>query len=110
MPPQPSVDHRFLLANERTFLAYVRTAISLQVAGLAVLQFLTTGQTGLRVTLGLLLVAVGSYVALAGFGRFRANERSIRAGEELHAARATAPVTIAVVAIPLIAAFLLAVL
>ena len=46
------VDYRFLLANERTFLAYLRTALSLQVAGLAVLQFLTKGHSSLRLTLG----------------------------------------------------------
>jgi putative membrane protein len=42
------VDARFLLANERTFLAYVRTALSLQVAGLAVLQFLTEADQVVR--------------------------------------------------------------
>jgi putative membrane protein len=46
------VDYRFLLANERTFLAYVRTALSLQIAGLGVLQFLTNGHNVLRLVLG----------------------------------------------------------
>lgn len=110
MPQQDPVDYRFLLANERTFLAYVRTALSLQVAGLAVLQFLTEGNSGLRIGLGLVLVGIGSYVALAGYLRFRANERSIRAGLEMHAARSTTPLAAAVVGVPLIAAVLLAVL
>ena len=42
------VDYRYLLANERTFLAYLRTALSLQVAGLGVLQFLTHGSDAVR--------------------------------------------------------------
>ena len=34
-------DARFLLANERTLLAYVRTALTLQAGGIGVLQFVT---------------------------------------------------------------------
>jgi putative membrane protein len=101
------VDYRFLLANERTFLAYLRTALSLQVAGLAVLQFLTKGHTSLRLTLGIALVAVGSYVGLVGYLRWRSNDRSIRAGAAMHANRATSVIAIAVVGIPLVAAVLL---
>jgi len=108
MSQQGPADYRFLLANERTFLAYVRTALAFQVAGLAALQFLTHGHAGLRIGLGLLLVGTGSYLALAGYLRFQANERSIRSGEEMHVARSTAPVTIAVVGVPLIAAVVLA--
>jgi len=52
------VDYRFLLANERTFLAYIRTALALQLAGLAVLQFLTHGHQGLRLALGVLPASV----------------------------------------------------
>ena len=101
------VDHRFLLANERTFLAYIRTALALQLAGLAVLQFFTQGHHVLRLVLGVLLVAVGSYVGVAGLLRYRRNDRSIREGEELHANRAASPIAAAVVIIPLAAAILL---
>jgi len=72
-----------LLANERTFLAYLRTALALQVAGLAVLQFLDVGYGGVRPMLALALVAVGSYVGVAGFRRYRENERAIRAAQEV---------------------------
>jgi len=101
------VDQRFLLANERTFLAYIRTALALQVAGLAVLQFLTQGHGVLRLVLGVLLVVIGSYVGLAGLLRYRRNDRSIRHGEELPANRAASPIAAAVVVIPLAAAILL---
>ena len=106
--PDDGVDYRFLLANERTFLAYVRTALALQVAGLAVLQFLAHGHGALRTFLGLALVVVGSYVGLAGYRRFRDNDRSIRAGAEMHTTRAaSSAIAGAVVAIPLVAAVLL---
>ena len=67
-------DYRFLLANERTFLAYVRTALALQVAGLGVLQFLTHSHDAVRYTLGLALVLAGSFVGVSGYRRFRDNE------------------------------------
>ena len=104
------VDYRFLLANERTFLAYIRTALALQLAGLAVLQFLTHGHQALRLVFGVLLVAVGSYVGLAGFLRYRRNDRSIREGAEMHANRAVSPIAAAVVVVPLVAAILLTLL
>ena len=110
MPQEGPVDYRFLLANERTFLAYIRTALALQVAGLAALQFLTEGAAGLRIGLGVVLVAVGSYVALSGYLRFRDNERSIRSGHEMRPARSTAPTAVAVGVFPLFAAVLLMVL
>lgn len=110
MASDDHVDYRFLLANERTFLAYVRTALSLQIAGLGVLQFLTAGDDALRIVLGVLLVAIGSYVGLAGYLRWKDNERSIRTGAEMHAPRSATPVAAAVVLVPLLAALLLALL
>lgn len=102
------VDYRFLLANERTFLAYVRTALSLQIAGLGVLQFLTNGQQGVREVLGVALVLVGSYVGLAGYRRFRYNETTIRSGGHMRTARSPVVMAVAVSALPLLAAVLVA--
>ena len=98
------VDYRYLLANERTFLAYVRTALSLQVAGLGVLQFLTNGTGAVRYALGLLLVTAGCYVGLMGVLRFRTNEKAIRAGEEMPTGRVSVVVMAAVVVVPVMAA------
>lgn len=44
-PPRPDLDSRArtLLANERTFLAWLRTGLSLVAAGLAVANFLPVG-------------------------------------------------------------------
>ncbi len=98
------VDYRFLLANERTFLAWLRTSLALQVAGLGVLQFLTHGSDAIRYALGLGLVLAGSYVAVAGYRRYYANEAAIRAGTDLTSIRASVVVVVAVVALPLVAA------
>ena len=97
------VDARFLLANERTFLAYVRTALSLQVAGLAAVQFLTEGHVLVRYVLGFALVLAGSSLGVAGFLRYRRNERGIRAGRDLGSAHAASAVAVAVAVLPLLA-------
>jgi putative membrane protein len=106
-PTQGRVDYRFLLANERTFLAWSRTALALQVAGLGVLQFLTHGHSAVRVLLGVALVAVGSATAMSGYLRYRNNERAIRAGRDLPAVRSTVVLTAVVVALPLLATLVL---
>jgi putative membrane protein len=98
------VDYRFLLANERTFLAWLRTALALQVAGLGVLQFLTNGHGSVRYTLGLGLVLVGSYAGAFGYRRYVHNERAIRAGSDLDRARTSMVMVVAVTALPLLAA------
>ncbi|QLQ09305.1 MAG: DUF202 domain-containing protein [Nocardioidaceae bacterium] len=96
-----------LLANERTFLAYVRTALAFQVAGLGVFQFLDVGHEVLRRVLGLLLVAIGSYVALMGWLQYRANDRSLRTGGEVIRPRSAAVIGLTVMAIPAAAALVL---
>lgn len=101
---RPRVDYRFLLANERTYLAYVRTALSLQVAGLGVLQFLTHSHGALRYGLGLALVAAGSFLGSSGYRRSRRNEQAMRAGEDLGGSTGSAVVVWVVVALPLLAA------
>jgi putative membrane protein len=101
------VDYRFLLANERTFLAYIRTALALQIAGLGVMQFLTKSHTAVRFGLGIALVVIGSFVGLAGYLRWRGTERSIRAGQEIQSARSPSVVAAVVVAAPLIGALML---
>lgn len=106
--PEGRADYRFLLANERTFLAYVRTALALQVAGLGALQFLTQAHSAVRLALGLALVAIGSVTALTGSVRARRNERAIRAGEDLRPGVTGALVAGVVMAVPLVAALALA--
>lgn len=77
-------DYRFSLANERTFLAYVRTAFALDAGGLALVQFLdAVGSGPLRKTAGLILIALGLVVALAGYWRWRVNQIAMRRGEPL---------------------------
>ena len=107
MPDPAPADYRFLLANERTFLAYVRTALALQVAGFAVLQFLTEGYDFVRLLLGMALILVGSVLAGVGLRRFRFNDAAIRSGGELASSRVPLALAAVIVIAPVIAGVLL---
>jgi putative membrane protein len=78
-------DPRFTLANERTFLAWNRTALALIAGGLAAVQLLTFGVSGSGLMIGLPLIALGSAIAVGGFVRWRASEGALRTGSPLPA-------------------------
>jgi putative membrane protein len=80
-------DYRFTLANERTFLAYVRTALALDAAGLAAAQFLHPSAIHLRLAIAVVLVALGLMVAVFGYNRWFATERAMRVGAPLPSIR-----------------------
>ena len=82
-------DYRFTLANERTFLAWLRTALSLLAAGVALDQFVPDlGGPGLRTALGVGLGALSVLCAVGGLLRWHRVQRCMRRGEPLPAARA----------------------
>jgi putative membrane protein len=83
-PPETEPDVRFTYANERTFLAWNRTALALIATGVAATQLLPEFQvTGGRRILGLPLIALGAVVAVESYRHWRANTRAMRRGEPL---------------------------
>jgi putative membrane protein len=77
-------DYRFTLANERTFLAWLRTSLSLLAAGVAVVQLLPEfAIPGTRAVVGGLLTALAVVTAFGGVVRWRAVETAIRRGRPL---------------------------
>ncbi len=77
-------DVRFTYANERTFLAWNRTALALIAAGVAATQLLPRADmTWGRRLLGLPLVALGAFVALESLRRWRASEQAMRGRQPL---------------------------
>ena len=76
-------DYRFTLANERTFLAYERTAIGLVAASVAVLNLLEPEWP--EQLLGGLLLVAGAVASIGGWFRFKVVDGAIRAGQPLPA-------------------------
>ena len=72
-------DPRFTFANERTFLAWIRTALALDAAGLAVIQLLPPfGVPYVRERIGIACVALAAAVAGSSYRRWERNERALR--------------------------------
>jgi len=68
-------DYRFSLANERTFLAWIRTALGFLAAGV--------GLDQLRQLLALLLCLFSGGLAIYGYLRWLRNEKAMRLKEDL---------------------------
>ena len=78
-------DPRFTFANERTFLAWIRTALGFVAAGVAVVALGRLGSrvgAEVRVAAGL-LIASGLVSAIGAFVRWTRNERALRLDEPL---------------------------
>ena len=76
-------DVRFSYANERTFLAWNRTALALVATGVAATQLLPEfGVTGGRRILGLPLIALGALVAASAL-HWQSNQRAMRRDQPL---------------------------
>jgi putative membrane protein len=76
-------DSRFTLANERTFLAWNRTALALIAAGLAAAQFLHINPHGLRLLIAIPLIVLGAALAIASYQHWVSNELAMRVRQPL---------------------------
>lgn len=71
-------DYRFSFANERTFLAWIRTALALLAAGVAIDVVDLDMSAALQRGLAVLLVVVGVASALVAWVRWALAERAMR--------------------------------
>jgi putative membrane protein len=76
-------DPRFTLANERTFLAWVRTSLAMLAGGVALHALTISGPHGLRTILAVGLIALGAVVGVASYVRWARVERAMRRHEPL---------------------------
>ena len=78
-------DPRFTFANERTFLAWSRTALALVVAGLGVVQLLPPfpGVPWGRHVLGVPLIVFGAVVAVTAYREWTKSQWAMRHGQPL---------------------------
>src|ERR1700712_5527530 len=77
-------DYRFPLANERTFLSWIRTSLALIAGAVAVVQLIPPFRIpGGRGVLGVVLALTGLLTAATAYFRWAANERAMRHKESL---------------------------
>jgi putative membrane protein len=84
------LDYRFSLANERTFLAWIRTSLALVAGGVAAAKALHFNHETWRWIVSAPPVALGSALAVEAVFRWRTYESRMRAGARLPVGRGLA--------------------
>src|SRR4051812_44811495 len=108
-PPLASVgtepDPRFSYANERTFLAWNRTALAFIAAGLGITALLPEFHIGGgRRLIGAPLIVLGAVLSVASYRRWDRNERAMRLGRPLPPSRLSLIVAAGVAVVAVVAA------
>jgi putative membrane protein len=80
-------DARFSLANERTFLAWLRTALAMTAGGVGLAAASTRFQPTLARVAAVVIILCGAAMAFTAARRWAAIDRAIRAGEPLPSLR-----------------------
>ncbi|WP_284762094.1 DUF202 domain-containing protein [Arthrobacter sp. efr-133-R2A-63] len=102
-------DARFSLANERTFLAWIRTVLALLASGVA-LEALGLGlHPAYKLTASVLLILAGILAALQAWDGWKRTERALRVNTPLPSAPLALPlvVLLAVIAVLILLGILL---
>jgi putative membrane protein len=76
-------DYRFTLANERTFLAWIRTSLALLAGGIALESVGAFSGRTTRTALAVTAVALSLVLAVAGFVRWRQVQLAMQARRPL---------------------------
>ncbi|WP_192456391.1 YidH family protein [Musicola keenii] len=77
-------DYRFSLANERTFLAWLRTALAFLAGAIAIDQFAPTlAPPAIRAGIAVFLTLTSALLAWMAYRRWVANELAMRTGQAL---------------------------
>ena len=93
-------DYRFSLANERTFLAWIRTALGFLAAGVGLDQLAPDFATPLiREILALLLCLFAGGMAIYGYLRWLNNEKAMRLKQDLPYTRTLLVISILLLAV-----------
>ncbi|WP_084102489.1 YidH family protein [Demequina sp. NBRC 110051] len=71
-------DVRFSFANERTYLAWMRTALALMAAGVALEALAVNLHPGLRLSAALVLIGAGLVLPSLAWAHWMKSERALR--------------------------------
>jgi putative membrane protein len=79
-------DPRFSLANERTFLAWIRTSLALLAAGVALEALQVPVSPGFRLAAAVVFIALGVFAAVHAWLSWLRTERALRENRALPSA------------------------
>jgi len=100
---RPDIDYRFSLANERTFLAWIRTSLALVAGGIAAAKALDFHHDVWRWAVAGPPILAGALLAADATVRWRTYEDAMRAGRRLPVGRGLRAFGLALCAYALIA-------
>jgi putative membrane protein len=95
-------DVRFSFANERTFLAWIRTSLALLAGGVALDALDLPVPDDTQHVLALVMVVLGLVCAVASWSRWARAERAMRRGEPLPSSPVITLLTIGVLVVGLV--------
>ncbi|WP_019873601.1 YidH family protein [Sporichthya polymorpha] len=110
-PEEYDLDYRFTLANERTYLAWLRTALGLLAGAVALVHLVPAGgedADDAERGIGFALALLGIAVVIASMRRWHTVQRAMQRHENLPASRAPVYLGLAVVGIGIAVVVLLA--
>lgn len=87
-------DPRFSLANERTFLAWIRSGLALTAGGVALEAFSLDIQPGFRLAASVLLLLAGLIAYLEAWTGWKQTERAMRHAQPLPHSRMSLPLAV----------------
>jgi putative membrane protein len=93
----PAVDYPAALANERTFLAWIRTSLGLIAGGVALDQFVASEKGSVVVgAIAFIVISLGAIVALIGIVEWNRTNAAMDGGQPIPRSRVTPLLGIAV--------------
>lgn len=87
-------DARFSLANERTYLAWIRTSLALMASGVALQAFDIGGGSVAGIVASLILVGASIWLPLQAWWSWARTERQLRRDNPLPAPHVTVPLSV----------------
>jgi putative membrane protein len=100
-------DPRLTMANERTFLAWIRSSLALVAVGVAIQEFGIGNKSTLRIIAASALVLLGAMLSILSLRRWMMTERAMRLATPLPGLKIGAVITITSAAAAIVIIFLL---
>lgn len=97
------LDHRFTLANERTFLAWIRTGLALIAGGIAIRIFVSDTEVNWALAIAAIGITVlGGLVTILSYRHWIAVQKAMENGDPMPSQHVPLVLTVGIVALTLL--------